>query len=307
MLPLEIQKEINDFFEDIKVYGYNYEFTELSDLRSKENYDNIIKNLSDITLPNPTALKFSTMSLEELVSILGEILIKIFGSNYKERIETYNSLLKLVPIENPFEAMVESIIVNGEQVPKHVYISDQCKSIQIVSTGHEYIHCMLSKYDSNGFNDRINNVHYKELLSILIEYIICYELSKILRDEKLQEKHELIRIHHDKDQALERIECLSLIPQLVKLHPLDAMSLHSYIKYQEHNSFSYILSNIYALYLLDAYKEEPTKLMSMITAIIDKDQCIRDLLEYFNLSLENQDVIKKYNLVMKNVSKTLHL
>ncbi len=307
ILPFEVQKEINDFFEDIRELGYNCEFTEFSFARGKRNYDNIIGKLSKIDLPDPKLIKYSTMSFEELINILSEILIKIFGQDYKGRVNHYSSLVSLEKIDNPFDAVTETNLVNGEQVPTKIYISDSCKSIQIVSTGHEYVHCLLSKYDIKGFNEKINSVHYKELLSIVIEYIICYELSKMLKDEKLNEKHNLIRINHDKEQALERVECISLIPQLSKLGRIDAITLRSYIDYQEHNSFSYILSDIYSLYLLDVYKDSPNKLMELIKDIIDGDKCINDLIKYFNLSLRNQDVLGKYDSVMVDVSKTLHL
>lgn len=307
ILPLEVQKEINDFYEDISLFGINHDFSEFQFSRAKTNYSNVLKKLEKIDLSDPMRLTYSVLSLDELTTYLNEILCRIFGTQLKDRITHYNSLLKLENIDNPFDAVVESNCVLGEQVPVSIYISKKCYSIQVVSTGHEYVHCMLSKYDTDLFNKKINNVHYKEFLSILVEYIICFELSKILKDEKLEEKHDLIRMFHDKEQALERRESVFLQSRLDRFNPIDAYVLRRYIDYQEHNSFSYILADLYSIYLMDAYKNNSGDLIKFIKSIIDGDKCINDLIKYFNLSLRNTDVIKRYNNTMDRVALTKHL
>ncbi len=90
-------------------------------------------------------------------------------------------------------------------------------SIQVLSTSHEYTHCLLSEYSTNLYNSVLNNVHYNELLPIIVEYIVCYELSKNIKEEDLENKHHIVRISHDKDQAAERKEAL-LLDSKIRYH-----------------------------------------------------------------------------------------
>lgn len=303
ILPYEAQKEIHDFFEDIELYKRNIDFTELQFSRGKRNYDRILKRLEAVDLPDPSLFNFKTLSTKEIKELLVEIICKIFGPSYKEEVEKYNRLIRIVPIDNPFEATIESDLVGDMQVPKNIFISNKCKSIQVVSTGHEYTHCFLSKYDTHLFNAIMNNVHYKELLPIIVEYIICYELSLILKENDIEEKHRIIRIDHDKNQAEERKSSIMIEPKLRHLNSLDAQVLKSYIEYQEHNSFGYIISDIYGSFLSDVYKDSPNSLINLIKGIISGDNCIKDLLSYYNLSLVNQEVTTSFNQKIESLSK----
>lgn len=287
ILPFEVQKEVYDFFEDISLYGYNCDFIELTSPQAQINYENILKKLLIAKLPCFQDLEFHSLSLGELIRYLSELFSQIFNQKYDEEVKSYNSLLRLVDIENPFDAMIETTYSASTQKPVNIFISNKVFSIQVVSTAHEYIHALLSKYDTGLFNKKINNIHYKELLPIIIEYMICFELSKILPSENLNRQHELIRIYHDHEQAKERLDCLRIRPHLNSFSPLDASMLESYIAYQTHNPFSYIISDLYAIYLLEIYKDSKNALIKIITEIISGDKCINDLIAYFNLSLKN--------------------
>ncbi len=222
MLSFEAIRDVNDFFEDISRYGFNHEFSEFNFSRGQKSYENILKRLEKIELPNPLDLKYQVLSLEELSKILLEILCKIFGNEFKEKFEYFNSLLVLKNIEDPFDAIVETELKGENQVPCAIYISSKCYSIQVASTAHEYIHGLLSPYDTTLFNSKINNVHYKELLPIIVEYIVCYELSKLFKSDNLELRHDLIRIYHNQQQALERHAGIYCVSSSNKFDPLDA-------------------------------------------------------------------------------------
>jgi len=125
----------------------------------------------------------------------------------------------------------------------------------------------------------------------------------MLKDDTLLAKHDLIRINHDFNQAQERKASLAIEPKLNKLNPIDRDQLKSYIEYQKHNSFGYIISDIYATHLFDEYLDKPETLIQIIKEIIESDKCIMDLITYYNLSLTNQEVIGKYNAKIDEVSK----
>lgn len=303
ILPADVLREVNDFFEDLTKFNINHEFRELNFSRGNRNYERILKRLEGLNLPDPSLLIFQSLTLKEIKELLIQIMCKIFGSNYKEKIQFLNRMIRLENINDPFEATIEEKFEGDILHPVNVFISNQCKSIQVVSTGHEYVHCFQSPYVTTLYNRKINNIHYKELLSIIVEYIVCYELSIMLKDDTLLAKHDLIRINHDFNQAQERKASLAIEPKLNKLNPIDRDQLKSYIEYQKHNSFGYIISDIYATHLFDEYLDKPETLIQIIKEIIESDKCIMDLITYYNLSLTNQEVIGKYNAKIDEVSK----
>lgn len=302
MIPYEAQKAVNDFFKDIETYNYNHDFPELEYSRGKRNYERVIKRLETITLPNPYQLRFQTLSSREIKEYVLEILCKIFGPSYKEKIEQNNRLIRIAPIDKYFDSITETEQQGEIFVPKKIYISNKCFSIEIVSTAHEHLHCMLSEYGAHLYNSVIGNVHYNELLPIIVEYIVCYELSQILKEESLEAKHRIIRIDHGKNLAEERKSSFLLEPKIRSINSAEAEFMKKYIEYQEHNAFGYIISDMYALHLLDVYKDNRDIIISLIKSIIAGEKSITDLIKFFNLSLTNIDIINKYNQNIDQIS-----
>ena len=208
-------------------------------------------------------------TLEELKELLSEIMIKILGENHASEITYLNGLLHPTRTSEMFDAITEEEIVAHEFVPKRIHINRQLATIQVASTGHEYIHALLSKYKGHNFNKHLTNIHYNELLSVLTEYVIVYELSQILKDESLREKHSILRAKHDKDHALEHKAADGLSTKLHKAvldrHTLEALKL--YLDYESHNSFGYILSDIYSRRLFTMYQDDPQVLLTILTSI----------------------------------------
>lgn len=192
---------------------------------------------------------------------------------------------------------------NSNLIPTNIFISKKCSSIQVVSTSHEHVHSFVSEYSTHLFNQVLNNIHYKELLPIIVEYIACYELSLILKDENLKEKHQIIRINHDKDQTTELFDCLKLKPCIQReLTGQELNATMKLIEYQEHKAFTYIIADIYGSYLCNVYQTSPEELISIIKRIFNGESCINDLISYFNLSLRNIEILDNYNKQIDYVS-----
>ena len=144
-----------------------------------------------------------------------------------------------------------------------------------------------------------------ELLSILTEYIIAFELSNILKDESLQTKHSIIRAHHDKEHVTEHLATEKLKTQLSKLK-LDRDTvecLRLYFDYESHNSFGYILSDIYSRRLFSLYQDDPKTLLSIIRHIIHGEKSIQDLLKHYDLSLTNIPTLETFNQELSLLKK----
>ena len=305
LLPPEAIQQAYNFKVDAKNHGYDMTFKELQFSKGNKNYTRILKKLEEISLPDPSLLRFNKLSLEELKSLLTEIMIKVLGENHTSELEYLNNLLYPTHTSEMFDSILEEEIVGEDFIPKRIHINRQLATIQVASTGHEYIHALLSKYKGKDFNRVMSNIHYKELLSILTEYIITYELSDMLKDQSLRYKHSIIRAKHDKDQATEHNASESLKCKLSKLK-IDretAEYLRLYFDFESHNSFTYILSDVYSRRLLTFYQDDPQALLNVIRHIIHGEKSIQDLLKYYDLSLTNTPTIETFNQELSLLKK----
>lgn len=225
------------FYEDAERFKYDITFPELQFSKGDRNYKRILSRLEKLNLPDPLSFKYSNLTIEELKSYLTELLSKIIGPEYKEEIIKYNSILKARNITNPFDSVIETNLEGSSPVIEGILISNQFSSIQIASTAHEYVHGLLNKYNNSDYNRVLSNIHYKELLSILIEYIICYELSELFKEDQLQEKHNIIRLHNDQEHAQEHASCELIAKNLNTMIPLIAQRYKLYIAFENHSSF----------------------------------------------------------------------
>jgi hypothetical protein len=304
LLPPEAIQQAYNFKMDAKTYGYDTSFRELSFSKGNRNYSRILTKLSEIALPDPSLFRYNNLTLEELKSLLTEIMIKILGDNHTSEIEYLNSLLYPTRTSEMFDSILEEEIVGHDFIPKRIHINRQLATIQVASTGHEYIHALLSKYKGHNFNKHITNIHYNELSSILTEYVIVYELSQILKDKSLREKHSIIRAKRDKDYAIEHKATDGLSAKLHKAvldrHTLEALKL--YIDYESHNSFGYILSDIYSRRLFTMYQDDPQVLLTILRHIISGEKSIQDLLKYYDLSLTNIPTIETFNTALNQIN-----
>ncbi len=296
--------EASDYVDDMLKYGHNHTFDEISFSRGRKNYDRILTTLSTIKLPDPINFKYSNLSLNELKEYLLVILTNILGSEYYNQITSYNDMLKLEPIPNPFDAALETTYQNGNWIPLHFHISDRLSTIEIVSTAHEYIHALLSKYIVNDYNEVLSNIHYKEFLSILVEYISCYILSNIMPEEQLEYKQRVNRVYAEHLMILEHFDAQKLSIALNRLPSTnkDIALLKKYVTYDEHKTYGYLISNIFSNRLLSYYLDDEKKLLTFIRNIIAGEKSIKDLIQYYNLSLKNQDTIAPYNDLIAKLS-----
>lgn len=291
------------FYEDAERFNYDITFPELQFSKGERNYNRILSRLKKINLPNPLLFKYTTLTIDELKEYLVSLLTKILGPEYTEEITRYNSLLKARNISNPFDSVIETNLDGKEPVIEHIYVSNKFYSIQVASTAHEYVHGLLNKYNQHDYNRVLTNIHYKELLSILIEYIICYELSELFKEDSLQEKHDIIRLHVNKQHASEHESSELLLRNIQAIPPILAQQYKLYMAYENHSSFGYITSDIYATRLFEHFKDDPKTLLLFIKRIIDGEKSIKELLKHYNIALNNSDTFASYNKRLDNIPK----
>ena len=96
LLPPEAIQQAYNFKMDAATYGYDLSFKELQFSKGNRNYTRILKKLEEITLPDPTLFQYTNISLDELKSLLTEIMIKILGENYSSEINNLNNMLLFI-------------------------------------------------------------------------------------------------------------------------------------------------------------------------------------------------------------------
>lgn len=296
--------EASDYVDDMQKYGYRNTFDEISFSRGRRNYERLLNTLSTLNLPNPETFKYSKLTIQELQQYLLDILTKILGPEYHDQINKYNQMLKLEPITNPFDATLETTYQNGIWVPLNFHVSNKLSSIEVVSIAHEYIHGLLSKYTISGYNEVLSNIHYKEFLSILVEYITCYILSNLIPHDDLEYKQRINRVQAEHLMTLENIETRKLstiLNKLPKSRP-DIALYQKYVIYDEHKTYGYIISNIFSYRLLNYYFADERTLLNFIRSIIAGEKSIADLIKYYDLSLSKEDTIKPYNDLIKGLT-----
>lgn len=290
---------INNYILCTEKFGHNHDFKELSFSRGKKNYERLQKRLSTIQLPDPSTFKYLKISLEELKDTLAIILEKVLGKELHNEIQNIISIIELQKIKDPFDSVLAQKRVDDIYIPQRIIMSDKLASIEIVSGAHEAMHYLLLPYSIKEYNRVFNNMHYHELPSILLEYIICYELSHIYENDQLVEKHDIIRTFHNKQQSIEDISTGN-IAHITKTK-MSNLLLQGYIEYEPHNAFTYIVSDIYSNQLYQYYLESPNKIIEFLTKLIKGETSIEDILNYYNINLNNGSTIENYNLKLNRM------
>lgn len=314
---LNAKQSVEAFLDDINRLKYNSEFTELSFSRGKKNYERLITQLNSLKLPNHNTFRYPTLSVAELKSILNELMLKILGESYKNKLEQLGQLIELRDLPYFSSTINEEFVYQDRygqikasptgaasisMKTKAIYISNQLYTIQVPSTGHEYTHALQSRFKGDKFNETFTNIHYNELLSILVEYILTYELSKMLDDQNIVSSHEVIRINHDHEQAKELTDSRALNVQLNRAKMPANSFYRNYITYQEHNAFTYIIGDIYAVHLLELYKGDSQSINNLIRAALNGEKTLLELIKHFDLSLRNAETLDLYQ---KQIDRTL--
>ena len=287
--PLDLP-EVQAYYEDVYRFKINNSYDELQFSKGKINYERLCKRLANITLPGPSTIPYQKITLPELTSYLKELLNKLFDNAYSEEIDSLTSSIHLFQTSNPFDAALEENYHNDTLVGHKIHISKDLATIEVIATAHEIVHALLSKYYGPAYNPILNNIHYKELLSVIVEYIVCYELSKTIKDN-LSVKQRVNRLWLNQNNIQEREE---MKVNIKGIPPFLLPQYRIYTEYVEHTCFGNIVSDVYAARLLDLYKDDPSTLLKLVSGIIDGDKRVNDLIKYYKLSLTDKPTIYGY-------------
>jgi len=263
------------YFDMIYRYNIDYDYNEFYDEDGRVKYELLLKKLQVINLPDVDSFDYSSLSLKEIIEMLNSVLNKIFGSEFHREFKSFSK--KIVPSEK--ENMTGSKVLlkrSFNRVVAHkIIINADLVSIDVVLLAHEYMHALLAKYIVN-FSDVVSNIHYDELISIFIEYIVANEINKMFKKDKLIRKTNIIRLESLKKGSIDCDRVGNNVPYISD--------------YVRHKLFSYVISDIYATRLLEIYKEDKGIMKKIISILKGKDD-VDNLREFYNLSLANNQVV----------------
>lgn len=287
---IQQESEVKGLNDDIEKYNIDTSYSDIEFRRAQNNYNRITTLLSQINYKDPDTYKTSKIKFKELKELLIEILDLIFDKKYHKEIDSYNKDLLQLSIEDlkEWDNAVSYYISKDKFITTDIQVSKKLTKIEVPFVAHEYIHVLLGKFQTLLHRQVLNNFHYDELLSIIVEYITSYELDQI-DNEHLLDKDNLIRLNHNKSNIMEynAAQRLKLVEKFDEETKQDE-------KYLNHILYQYLICDIYASRILDIYKDDKKDVIRSIIAILEGESSIEELKKRYNISLSDMTTRDTY-------------
>lgn len=287
-LMFELLDNVDYYLKQIKTGEMENNYLEFEFRKGQINYENIcrrLKGLNEINIENPIT---DCLTLKDFKEHILEILTKILGDNYYQKIKQIPMVLEQKPML--MDGSLEVKNKNGKMV-KTLKINNELYPLTVAVTNHEVLHLFIEELIEAGKNV-IKNVHYNELPSILIEYITIRELERLYPGNRILEQHLMHRFNHD--VAIQTNESVFLLPFKDQDDDYSKKRYREIKEFTDHNKYGYIISNIYALRLIETYDNDEEKIKYFYKELLSANKNIIQLLKEFNLSLNSKDTINPY-------------
>lgn len=273
--------------EKIEKLGLSEKKPDIATKNAQNIFNEIIKQIYSIHTSIPKITAFQSITNDECIALTQQFYSQLFDGKYDYFIEELikkTKICKLYPWYNA-EICYELNYEGNRQRIDNITIDQDTTLFHSVELSHEYAHGLLSA------NKIIPGtlVCYQELISILLEKIAAYHLSKIQPD--IEYKQVQFRKTGTKDSSdTYRKETTFLQYNAEEIGKKTALVTNYYID----KAYSYIIGDIYSEKLLEFYKQDPKEISSRISRIIDRKETVTKVLRDLDVSLTNQDTIKTY-------------
>lgn len=304
-VPYELFEIINDLLDDVDLYHhlvydlhYNNEFSEFSTSKGRKNYDRIIKRLASVEMPDPEDVIKKSMNIDEFKEYLEEVLLFILGDEYKEDIKIAKAFISPKPYSQITDVRTPYKNIAGIETATEFIISKKHNPIQLANVVNSEITVLLKPLYKD-FNNTIGNIHYQKLPGIIATYIAIYKLSKMLKQEKLITDYEDYYIHNDVKYSNGRDkEIINALPEYRR---------KGVTEHNDHNKFSYIISDIYTTSLVESFLSDEASFLSKYKEMLKGNISIPEYLAYYGINITSPSVIDKYNTQVDEVEKRYRL
>ena len=283
-------KEINGLDDDIKKYNIDDSYIDIEYRKDRNNFYKIFSLLESLEFKSPEDIKSSYIKFSELKRELLEILDYLFDRKYHDEIVRCNTDLLQFSTDDTkeWDNAVGYYIANDKFVTTDIQISKNLTKIEIPFVAHEYIHVLLGKYQTLLHRRVLNNYHYDELLPIIVEYIVSYELDQI-QNERLFDKDNLVRLNHNRNNVVEYQAAQKL--KIKEPFDDDTKKDEEFLK---HVLYQYLICDIFSTRILELYKEDKKDVLKSIMDIIDGKSSINELKQRYNIFLRDSSTKDAY-------------
>ena len=300
-LSYDMLDETDLYLKKVYEKKYDNKFLELEYSRGRKKYELICSLLRQINLPNPKSIYENCLDLNQFKSILKELLYKIVGYGFKDDIETYTSLIKCS--NEPFiddDTITTMTNIHNYEMPTELKVSNNLNHYSLGGTAKAEAKIMIRPLYQN-FDKTIMNIHYEDIIPMLIQYIFLYELSNLLHTKKN------IEINYQEKMIITLSGMLKNGNPINELYKKAGGYLFERSKqvdeWEQHSIYSSILTEIFCNSLMEYYHNDPEAFKIKLNSLMTGKISMKDYLSYYNLSLNNDTsnkYIKKIELISKD-------
>lgn len=292
---------IYDLLDDVDLYyhqvndlHYDNSYREYKIRLGQRNYEKIIRILKTVNIPDPEDLIKQSMSLDELKDYLKTVLTIILGNSYKDDINIAAVFITAKSYSQKTDVRTSYKNIAGVETACEFIVSKEHNPIQLAQIVNSEVTVLLKPLYKN-YENTISNIHYQKFPGILSAYIAIYELSKLLKQESLVTDFEDYSVFNNAKYA-----------KGVGRYIIDALPEYrrrEVREHNEHNNFSFIISDIYSSSLMEKYLEDQTSFLDKYRSMLKGSISIPDYLDYYGLSLLDNSIVDNYKERISTVEK----
>lgn len=293
-IVFDLLDEVDIYEHQVNVLGYDNSYREFSTRRGDRNYDKIIRILKNLDIPDPEKEVKQTMDTETFKDYCSLVLRTILGEKYEEDIKITKALITPDDYYHMIDIKTEYKKIAGINTACGFVLSHKHNPIQLAQLVNSEVTVLTESLYRN-FKNTIANIHYNRLPGILSAYLAIYELSKILKQPNLVEDYENFFVYGDSNYALDKGS------EIIKALP--SYRQKGLREHNEHNKFSFLVSDIYSTNLFERYLEDEKEFLEKYREMLKGNLSIPDYLDYYGMTLQNNSVTQKYIEKVDEVQK----
>lgn len=265
------------------------DFKELTFSKQKRNLERIKESIL-----NTDIIEFDNDTNSLNRKMVEEVLLDILKSFFKEE-ELKEYFLKTIIDKEFLSSKYDSIEVRNRKTNtlENFLIGGYDYYTVIPNLAHEYTHSKIELQSQIETITFLGNYHYMELMSILMEQIVAKEAEEIL-NMPIKKAIDIIRIRHIKE--------IVEIKETLEKKLINTNTYKLLLEYQQHDTYKYLLGDIFATNLFEEYLKDKEKVSHYIKLILDHKAKIDDFLNEFNISLKERKTQEIYEKKLKRVS-----
>jgi len=289
---LAILPTANAYFEEMKAFGFSLDQIDLASKNGRRNFEKLQLQILKSRLQQPSVNSFKAIDFDTNLKAAINFFQSFLGKESSAPLET----LPITRNTNlgKFDGVTEATydLKNRTIKPTRIMLFRTNISYSSLMLCHENTRILFNqKVPTPGFH-----YHYNEILPTLVELIAASTLK--LQDENLFESYQCVRLWALKEHFEEYIHGI-----LVKKMPRKPQITTLPLEYSINNSYSYIISIIFAFHLFEQYQSSPEEITEHIKACLTHKETVEELLKNTNVSLQNEDTIKATQKILKMYQK----